>query len=219
MAVIEKIERVSRAIEKEAFIAHVRLTDMAATIRTINSLLLGGITVIEMPVRAPKWSDILAKARAEFGDEITMGITGILDRRSALNAIQAGADYVSSPHTERGIVELCKEEGTICMQGALTPNEVFRAQQTGADYVTVMPANFFDPAYVEGILFNYGDVAMIPQGGLDDAAAVRFLKAGARAVILDNWLVNDQLIARRQFDEIQKRAAALKKHQAKRKVS
>ena len=219
MAVIEKVERVSRAIEREMFIAHVQLADMATMIRAINSLLLGGISIIEMPVRAPKWTDILQKARAEFGDEITIGISGILDRRRALNAIQAGADYVSSPHTERGIVELCKEEGTICMQGALTPNEVFRAQQTGADYVTVAPANFFDGTYLDGLLFNYGDVPMIPQGGLDDAAAARFMKAGARAVILDSWLVNEQLVARRQYDEIQKRAASLKKLQAKRKIA
>jgi 2-dehydro-3-deoxyphosphogluconate aldolase/(4S)-4-hydroxy-2-oxoglutarate aldolase len=219
MAVMEKTERVAGNIEREAFIVHVRLADTAATVRTINSLLLGGISVIEMPVRTPKWADILQKARAEFGDEITLGITGILDRRSALNAIQAGADYVSSPHTERGIVELCKEENTICMQGALTPNEVYRAQQTGADFVTLMPANFFDQAFVEALLFNYGEVALVPQGGVDDAAAMRFLKSGARAVIIDNWLVNDQLIARRQYDEIQRRAAALKKLQAKRKVS
>jgi 2-dehydro-3-deoxyphosphogluconate aldolase/(4S)-4-hydroxy-2-oxoglutarate aldolase len=217
MPVIEKVERVSRAIEKEGLIAHVKLNDTQQMIRAINSLLLGGITILELPIKAPKWQDILKKARTEFGNEITIGISGILDRRSALNAIQAGADYVSSPHTERGIVELCKEEGTICMQGGLTPNEVFRAQQTGADYVNIMPASLFGNAYLETLIFNYGDVPLIPVGGIDEQLAVQLAKTGIRAVVVDSWLVNDQMIARRQFDEIQKRAASLKKAMSKRK--
>lgn len=219
MPVIEKVERVSRAIEKEGVIAHVKLSDTQQMIRAINSLLLGGITILELPVKAPKWQDVIKKARAEFGNEITLGVSGILDRRSALNAIQAGADFVSSPHTERGIVELCKEEGTICMQGGLTPNEIFRAQQTGADYITVMPANLFGPQYLETLIFNYGDVPLIPIGGIDEQTALTLVKAGARAIIFDSWLVNDQMVARRQFDEIQKRAAAVKKAMAKRKAS
>lgn len=219
MPVIEKVERVSRAIEKEALIAHVRLVDTHQIIRAINSLLLGGVTVLELPVKAPKWQEILKKARAEFGNEVTLGVSGILDRRSALTAIQAGADFVSSPHTERGIVELCKEEGAICMQGGVTPNEIFRAQQTGADFVTVVPANLYGGGYVENILFHYGDIPLVPTGGIDDKLAVQLLGAGARAVVVDQWLVSDQLVARRQFDEIQKRAAALKKTLAKRKAA
>lgn len=218
MPVIERVERVTRAVEKEAVIAHLRLVDTNPIIRAMNSLLLGGITILELPIKAPKWADIIKKARHEFGDEITLGVAGVLDRRSALNAIQAGADYVSSPHTERGIVELCKEEGAICMQGGVTPNEVFRAQQTGADFVTVVPANMYGAQYIETLIFNYGDIPLVPQGGIDDQMAVQFLKAGARAVVVDSWLVNDQLVARRQFDEIQKRAVALKKQLAKRKT-
>lgn len=211
MPVIERVERVAHTIEKERAIAVLRLTDTNTIIRTFNSLLLGGINVFELPIQAPRWADILKKARAEFGDDVVLGVGGILDRRGALNAIQAGADYVSSPHTERGIVELCKEEGAVVMQGALTPNEVFRAQQTGADFVTVMPASFYGPAYVESLLFTYSDVRLIPVGGIDDELAATLLKAGARAVAVDAWLVNDVFIARRQFDEIQKRASALSK--------
>lgn len=211
MPVIERVERVAHTIEKERAIAVLRLTDTPAVIRAFNSLLLGGINVFELPIQATRWADILKKARAEFGDDVVLGVGGVLDRRGALNAIQAGADYVSSPHTERGIVELCKEEGAIIMQGALTPNEVFRAQQTGADFVTVTPANFYGPAYVESLLFTYADTRLIPVGGIDVELATTLLQAGARAVAVDTWLVNDVFIARRLFDEIQKRAATLSK--------
>src|SRR5688500_18536982 len=115
MAVIEKVERVSRAIHKEAVIAHIRLSEPQQMLRAINSIVLGGLNILELPATCPKWGDVLRKVREDFGNEVTIGISGILDRRTALTAIQTGADYVSSPHTERGIVELCKEEGTIVM--------------------------------------------------------------------------------------------------------
>jgi 2-dehydro-3-deoxyphosphogluconate aldolase / (4S)-4-hydroxy-2-oxoglutarate aldolase len=211
MPVVERVERVKDAIHREGVIANIRLTNTGQLVRAFNSVLLGGISIFEIPIQAQKWADIVKRARAEFGDEITLGVGGVLDRRGALSAVQAGADYVSCPHTERGIVELCKEEGVVIMQGALTPNEVFRAQQTGADFVTVMPANFYGNNYVETLLFTYSDVKLIPTGGIDDKAAAQLLQSGARAVAIDTWLVNDQFIARRQFDEIQARAVALKK--------
>jgi hypothetical protein len=40
MPVIEKVERVSRAIEKEGLIAHVKLNDTQQMIRAINSLVV-----------------------------------------------------------------------------------------------------------------------------------------------------------------------------------
>ncbi len=218
MPVVEKVERVTKHIEREAVIAHIRLADSRDIIRAINSLLLGGISVIELSFQAPKWKDILAKARAEFGNEVTVGVGGILDRRGALTSIQNGADYVSCPHTERGIVELCKEEGTVCMQGALTPNEVFRAQQTGADYVTITPAGLFGTEYLETLIYNYGDCRLVPMGGIDDKLTNSLLKAGARAVVADTWLANDQMVGRRQFDEIQRRASMLKKAAVKKNV-
>lgn len=219
MAVIERVERTAHIIEKERVIAHIRLQDTQNIIRAINSVLLGGINIIEIPAQTPKWQDLLKKARAEFGADVTLGLSGVLDRRSALNAVQAGADYVSSPHTERGIVELCKEEGIIVMQGAMTPNEIFRAQQTGADFVTVLPASLYGGAYVESMLYTYGDVQLIPVGGIDDQMAAMLLKAGAKAVAVDNWLVNDAFVSRRQFDEIQKRATTLRKAVPKKAVT
>ncbi len=211
MPVLERVERVALTIEKEGVIASIRLRDIKQIIRAFNSLLLGGVNIFELPVQAPKWSDVVKKARDEFGNDIILGVGGILDRRSALNAIQAGADYVSSPHTERGIVELCKEEGAVVMQGGLTPNEVYRAQQTGADYITVAPANLYGESYVEQMIFTYGNIKLVPQGGIDEKGAAILLRAGARAVVVDSWLVNDELIKRRDFDEIQQRAAALRK--------
>jgi len=211
MAVVDRIDRVVRALEKEAVIASIRLTNTAQIVRAFNSILLGGLSIFEIPIQAPKWAEIVRKARAEFGDDILLGVGGVLDRRGALNAIQAGADYVCSPHTERGIVELCKEEQTLIMQGGLTPNEVFRAYQTGADYVSVTPASFYGQAYMESLLFTYGDVKLIPSGGVDDKLAGALLASGARAVGVDTWLVNDKMIQDREFDQIQQRAVSLKK--------
>jgi 2-dehydro-3-deoxyphosphogluconate aldolase/(4S)-4-hydroxy-2-oxoglutarate aldolase len=216
MAVVERVERTAQVIEKEGIIAHIRLSTTQDIVGAINSVLLGGINIVELPAQITKWQDLIKKARAEFGADVTLGVSGVLDRRTALNAVQAGADYVSSPHTERGIVELCKEEGIIVMQGAMTPNEIFRAQQTGADFVTVMPASLYGGAYVENMLYTYGDVHLIPSGGIDDQMALAMLKAGAKAVSVDQWLVNDQFVSRRQFDEIQKRASTLRKAVAKR---
>src|SRR5688500_303664 len=89
MAVIERVERTAQTIEKEKVIAHIRLTDTQHIIRALNSILLGGINIIEFPAQTPKWQDLIKKARAEFGTDVTLGLCGVLDRRSALNAAQA----------------------------------------------------------------------------------------------------------------------------------
>jgi 2-dehydro-3-deoxyphosphogluconate aldolase/(4S)-4-hydroxy-2-oxoglutarate aldolase len=154
-------------------LAIVRGTDPDAALRTVLTLAAGGLTAIEVSLTTTDALGVLARARAELGDDVTLGAGTVLTVADAVRAAEAGATYLVTPALGEDL-----RSGPVghlpVLLGALTPTEVVTAMTRGAAAVKLFPS-----------------VPFVPVGGVDLSTARTYLDGGALAVGIGSPLVGD----------------------------
>jgi 2-dehydro-3-deoxyphosphogluconate aldolase/(4S)-4-hydroxy-2-oxoglutarate aldolase len=188
-------------------VAILRRTAADLAVETAEALLRGGLTVIEMTWNTPGMLAMLRATRDALGDRILLGAGTILDADAADAALQAGARFIVSPHTDPALIRDMARRGIPCIPGAQTPTEVLTAWRAGAVVVKLFPAGALGAGYVRELRGPIGDVPLLPTGGVTLENASSFVAAGAWGLGVGSALVAPSLVAERRFDELTRRAA------------
>ena len=94
-----------------------------------------------------------------------------------------------SPHYEPEVGAVCKARGIAFIPGALSPLEVYRAWQGGADVVKVFSIRLGGPSYLSDLKGPYPRIKLMPTGGISLQNATDFIRAGAVAVTVGRDLL------------------------------
>jgi 2-dehydro-3-deoxyphosphogluconate aldolase/(4S)-4-hydroxy-2-oxoglutarate aldolase len=150
-----------------------------------------GIGLIEVSLTSDKALEVISRARAELGGAAVIGAGTVVSAGDARDAHAAGAQFVVTPGLGAGVGEARRHQ-LPAIVGALTPSEVIAAQAAGADAVKLFPASAAGgPDYLRALRAPFPDVPFVPVGGVDAAAARRYLELGAVAVGVGSPLVGD----------------------------
>jgi 2-dehydro-3-deoxyphosphogluconate aldolase/(4S)-4-hydroxy-2-oxoglutarate aldolase len=206
-------------MRKDEVMACLRESGVVAVIRTENptdlaavskALAAGGVRFVEITMTVPGALEIIRDAAAELrGQGVFIGAGTVFDAGTARAAILAGAQFVVGPAFDPAVVRLCNSYGIAVMPGALTPREIFRAWKGGADAVKVFPADIGGPGYLKTIREPLPQVELLPTKGIDFDTAAAYIRAGAIAVGSGSCLVNQQLIAAKDYARIEANAARM----------
>lgn len=173
------------AIVEDRVIAVARRLDAEAAVRLADALLAGGIRVLEVTMEGGSGPAAIAAARARG---IEVGAGTVLTVEEAEAAVEAGAGFLVSPHTDVALVAWANARGVPFLPGAFTPTEVLAAHRAGAAAVKVFPAASGGPAHVAALRAPFPGIALVPTGGVDAGTVGDFLAAGALAVGVGAWL-------------------------------
>jgi 2-dehydro-3-deoxyphosphogluconate aldolase/(4S)-4-hydroxy-2-oxoglutarate aldolase len=199
---------VPEALERSRLIAILRHTRPDLTVRTVDALLSGGICAIEVTFNSRGVIEMLSTVKAEFGERVLLGAGTVLDIESADQALQAGAQFVVSPHTDPDLVRSLAERGVPTIPGAFTATEVLTAWRAGASIVKVFPMGSVGPAYIKDLRGPLGDIPLLPTGGVTETNAADFIRAGAWGLAVGGALVDPKLVEDERWDELARRARA-----------
>lgn len=172
------------------------------------ALLEGGVIAIEITTTTPNAIEAIRSARQQFGPRALLGVGTVLDSTTARAAIDAGAEFVVSPILRRELVTVCHAAGVPVMLGAYTPTECQLAYEAGADFVKLFPADALGPGYVKSLRAPLTHLKLVPTGGVELANAADFLRAGCVALGVGSSLVSADILARDDWPELTRRAAA-----------
>lgn len=198
-------------MSREATVQKIADTGIVAVIRADNgeqladvteALVAGGVTAIEVTFTVPKAHKVLEYVADRFGDQIQLGAGTVLDAETARIAILAGAEFIVSPIVDLPTIEISHRYDKAMMPGALTPTEVVRAWQAGADVVKIFPSDLTGPSYLKSLKGPLPQVRMMPTGGVNLDTAETFLKAGACALGVGGSLVEKSALASGNMDRI-----------------
>lgn len=167
-----------------------------------EALVAGGVTAIEVTFTVPKAHKVLEYVADRFGDRIQLGAGTVLDAETARIAILAGAEFIVSPIVDLPTIEMSHRYDKAMMPGALTPTEVVRAWQAGADVVKIFPSDLTGPGYLKALKGPLPQIRMMPTGGVNLDTAEAFLKAGACALGVGGSLVEKSAIASGNMERI-----------------
>lgn len=203
-------------MKKDATIAQIKAEKVIALIRAdspdglldcAKALAAGGLTSIEVTMTTPGAIRMLEKATAELPN-FNYGLGTVLDAATARAGILAGAKFVVTPAVCPDVIETCRRYSIPVFCGALTPTEILRAWEAGADAVKVFPAEFFGPAYIKSVKAPFPQIEMVPTGGVNENNVGDFLKAGAYAVAAGSSLVDGKAFKEKNWAAITAKAKA-----------
>ena len=189
-------------------IAVMRGADPDTVVDVANALIAGGVTALELTADSDHVLQNVRAVRESVADDAIVGVGTVYDDRTTRDVIDAGASFVVSPTVEQDVVEASTKRGVVAIPGAFTPTEVITAARLGADAVKVFPAASAGPRHLSHIAGPLPDIPLIPTGGVTLETTTAYIEAGAIAVGIGGSLLDQTLLAARDFDAIAERAEA-----------
>ena len=158
----------------------------------VSEVLMGeGITVFEMLMNSEEPIAAMRAIKAEYGDEVCVGMGTVLDVASANAALDAGADFVVSPAFQPAVVEAVLARDVLVGPGVATPSEAVAAWSMGVKLLKLFPIGALGVDYFEAVFGPLKHMTFMCNGAINDQNARAFLAAGAVACGMGGWLVGD----------------------------
>ncbi len=183
-------------------VAVIRGPSPELTVRMVEALVAGGVCGIEITYTTPNATEVVRALDRALGERILLGMGTLTDPAQATEAQDAGARYLVSPITDEALGGAMVATGLPVMIGALTPTEVWRAHQLGADVVKLFPGSAVGPDYVKALHGPFPDIKIMPTGGVDEHNLADWFRAGVWAVGAGSQLSPAQPAKEGRFDEI-----------------
>lgn len=173
-----------------------------------QALIEAGAPALEITLDDPLAVEMIADLNTRLGAQLLLGAGTALRVADVEAALAAGARFVVSPVFVPAIMHLCQEANVLYFPGAITPDEIFKALESGAQAIKLFPSSLISPTYVRDILaplHSYNPVFMLT-GGLDHTKIPDYLEAGVSIIGVGGNILDADALTTRQYDRITARA-------------
>ncbi|MBC6700195.1 bifunctional 4-hydroxy-2-oxoglutarate aldolase/2-dehydro-3-deoxy-phosphogluconate aldolase [Hymenobacter sp. BT190] len=158
--------------------------DAAYARHMLGACYTGGIRAFEFTNRGENALAVFSELHS-FGQQhcpgLQLGIGTVYTAAEAESFVAAGAAFVVQPVTTAAVAAVCQRHDVLWVPGALTPNEIYRATELGAQLVKLFPGSAVVPDYVQALRGPMPKVKIMVTGGVEPTAEslAAWLGAGA----------------------------------------
>ena len=138
-------------LAETGIIAVLRAPTPESALGTVEALVAGGITGIEVTYSTPGAAVVIAECAHRYGTDILLGAGTVTTAAQAEEAVEAGAEFLVSPGTVPSLAEAMRATGAPIMLGAMTPTELMTAVSLGSIAVKIFPASLGGPSYLKSL--------------------------------------------------------------------
>jgi len=189
-------------LKKHRAIAVIRSSEKELAWQMASAVAAGGFVFIEITWNTDKAAELIAELRSEF-PTLSIGTGTLLNLEQLQQAIDCGAQFLFTPHTDLAMIKTAVDAGVPIAPGAFSPTEIMTAWQAGATCVKVFPiSGLGGAAYLKSLQGPLGHIPLIPTGGVTVENAKVFIDAGAIAVGLAGDLFPKNLVENRDWRAI-----------------
>lgn len=188
--------------EETGIVAAVRVNSAESAIFAAESVVAGGVVVVEIPLTVPQAVKVITQL-AKGIPGIVVGAGGVTNPAIAQLCLDAGAQFLTSDGLEPAVIEFASKQDVVVIPGALTPTEVINAWGANSDFVKVVPcAHIGGAGYIGSLHQMFPQIPLMASGGVSQQNATNFIIAGAIALGVGRELMPPEAIHRRQQDRI-----------------
>ncbi len=171
-----------------------------------RALTRGGIRVLEVTLRTPVALDAIRAIHAEVPEAI-VGVGTITRAEDFAAARKAGAVFGVSPGVSPALLAAARDHDLPFLPGVMTPADIITAMEAGYTTLKFFPARQAGGVeMLKALAGPFPQVAFCPTGGIDAQSAGEYLALANVACVGGSWLAPGDLIARQDWDEIERRA-------------
>ena len=167
-------------------VAVMRGMETGRCIDVADAACAGGVTVFEVTMDSP---DAVGTIDALVGVGHVVGAGTVRSVEDARHAVESGARFLVSPHTDEAVARWAVDHGHAMVPGGYTPTEIVSAWDLGVAAVKLFPASAGGPNFVRAVKGPLPEIPIMVTGGIDDSNIASYLSAGALAVGVGGWLV------------------------------
>lgn len=187
-------------LKEQRAIAVIRSHQMSLALGMAQSVAKGGMKIIEITWNTERAGDLIGELRRDFPNCL-IGAGTLLNLDDLQGAIDCGAQFLFTPHTDALLIKTAVNQGLPIIPGALSPTEIITAWQAGATCVKVFPISAVGGAsYLKTLQGPIGQIPLIPTGGITVNNAKSMIDAGAIAVGLSGDLFPKELVKQQSWD-------------------
>jgi 2-dehydro-3-deoxyphosphogluconate aldolase/(4S)-4-hydroxy-2-oxoglutarate aldolase len=192
-----KKEEVCARIKEIGILPAIRVPSAEDALFAAGEMLKWGIPIVELTMTVPGAIGVITEL-SRTHPKLIIGAGTVLDIETARACVDAGAAFVTSPGLDTRIVEFTAKHNIAAIPGALTPTEVMTAHNAGADLVKIFPcAAVGGPSYIKALRSPFPHMYFIASGGVDQATASGYIRAGAVALGIRGELIPAEAVQRR----------------------
>jgi 2-dehydro-3-deoxyphosphogluconate aldolase/(4S)-4-hydroxy-2-oxoglutarate aldolase len=173
-----------------AAIVPILMADAGESAASVDALVDGGATVIEVLFRHPDAPCVLAAIRRRHPGLLLAAGT-ILDAAGAARAVAAGADLMISPGFSPALHAAAQGVGIPLVPGVNTASEVQHARELGYLVQKFYPAWDHGHQRLPEFQAIYPDVSFLVTGALTSAQVPEFAGHPNVAVLGGTWMLHD----------------------------
>jgi 2-dehydro-3-deoxyphosphogluconate aldolase / (4S)-4-hydroxy-2-oxoglutarate aldolase len=183
--------------------------DAETSLEVMRTLYRAGVRAVEYTNRGKAALEnfrACKKALEKEAPDLHLGIGTVKTAEEAKAFIAAGADLIVSPIVNPEVAALADKAGLLWIPGAMTPTEIFLAQQHEAALIKIFPANILGPEFVQSIRELFPGQLFIPTGGVElDLENIRsWFAAGVCAVGMGSKLISKDILRGGDYDTLYK---------------
>jgi len=160
----------------------------------------GGVRLVEITLTVPDAIELIAKLAADSAFRDAGAIVGagtVLSGAQAEDALLAGARFLVSPALIPDMIAAGRARDALTMPGTLTPTEMVRAAELGADFIKIYPiATVGGPAYVTNVRRALQHLPLVATGNIEFDEIPQYLKAGVVGFGIGGPLIPAEALAR-----------------------
>lgn len=189
-------------LKKHRAIAVIRSSEKELALQMAKAVAAAGMQFIEITWNSHKAAELISQLRYEL-PTFTIGTGTLLNSEQLQQAIDLGAQFLFTPHTDLTMIKTAVDAGVPIVPGAFSPTEILTAWEAGASCVKVFPiSGLGGAAYLRSLQGPLGHIPLIPTGGVTLENAKVFIEAGAIAVGLAGDLFPKHLVENRDWEAI-----------------
>ncbi|MDQ8735109.1 bifunctional 4-hydroxy-2-oxoglutarate aldolase/2-dehydro-3-deoxy-phosphogluconate aldolase [Paenibacillus sp. LHD-38] len=189
-------------LKDSGIVAVIRRPPYNKVIQITDALVSGGVGALEVTVDTDRAYEIITQLKERYEGKALVGAGTVLDEQTAKAAIEAGADFIFSPILDEATIRLTNQYGRISIPGVMTPTEIVKGYQYGADMLKIFPGSSLGVNYIKELSAPLGHIPMMPTGGVTLDNVGPFIRAGAVAVGIGSSLTNVKAIAEERYEEL-----------------
>jgi 2-dehydro-3-deoxyphosphogluconate aldolase/(4S)-4-hydroxy-2-oxoglutarate aldolase len=197
-------EELAEDLREVRFVAAVQGLGEQQLLHAVGALAEGGMRAIELSYTTVRNAKQLVHTLK--GEGLLVGVGGITRSPQARESGMLGADFIAAAVTAPDVVSACKEIEVPCILGGLTPTEVWRAQEMGADFVKVAAEALGGPHYIRSLLETISTRHLIG-AELPLDGYLSYLEVGVEVLEFKSSLALPELAEREDWAEISRRAS------------
>lgn len=148
---------------------------------------------IEVTMNTKHCLEIIKDGYNRFGDRYQIGAGTVMTLQDTKNAIDAGAQFLLGPQAfTKEMIDYAHAHDVVTVPAAMTPTEVTKMFDYGADIVKIFPAATVKPDYFKAVQAPLGKLPLMAVGGVSIDNAGEFLDNGCSYLGMGSKLFNKQ---------------------------